>query len=307
MDDVWACTVFRLRLWRFGDLLCHFINSPGSLITVPAGVLVTPWGQFCASCCIRTVGSGQIPHSHLSVPQTRHILTFKKDEWKTKIARSSKEIPRRRAWQPTPVLWPGESHGQRSLAGYSPQGCEESDTTERLTLHSLRVYVITCTHSPGFSDISVLLACEGLAQWAFETAQVVQVCQARPSASGGHTGCRQRLRGAGPGPRSSRVAGWPSSCWAPASAPTPLLLRWEPLWSACWSQGAHREFLQTWVGCRPAAVLPGESPFLARWGGLLACVKTQIHRPKGEAVPGLVTFWLSAAVCPAHAPWHVLS
>ena len=30
---------------------------------------------------------------------------------------------RRRKWQPTPVLLPGESHGQRSLAGYSPWGC----------------------------------------------------------------------------------------------------------------------------------------------------------------------------------------
>ena len=28
---------------------------------------------------------------------------------------------------------PGEFHGQRSLAGYSPWGCKESDTTERLT------------------------------------------------------------------------------------------------------------------------------------------------------------------------------
>ena len=26
----------------------------------------------------------------------------------------------RRAWQPTPVFLPGESHRQRSLAGYSP-------------------------------------------------------------------------------------------------------------------------------------------------------------------------------------------
>ena len=26
----------------------------------------------------------------------------------------------RRAWQPTPAFLPGESHGQRSLAGYSP-------------------------------------------------------------------------------------------------------------------------------------------------------------------------------------------
>ena len=37
------------------------------------------------------------------------------------------KIPWRRARQPTPVLLPGESHGQRSLAGY---GCEELDTTE---------------------------------------------------------------------------------------------------------------------------------------------------------------------------------
>ena len=39
-------------------------------------------------------------------------------------------IPWRRKWQPTPVFLPGESHGQRSLAGYSPWGCKESDMTE---------------------------------------------------------------------------------------------------------------------------------------------------------------------------------
>ena len=42
-------------------------------------------------------------------------------------------IPWRRAWHPTPVLLPGESHGQRSLAGYGPWGRRESDTTERLS------------------------------------------------------------------------------------------------------------------------------------------------------------------------------
>ena len=36
----------------------------------------------------------------------------------------------RRAQQPTPVFLPRESHGQRSLAGYSPWGGKESDTTE---------------------------------------------------------------------------------------------------------------------------------------------------------------------------------
>ena len=40
----------------------------------------------------------------------------------------------KRARQPTPVFLPGESHGQRSLAGYIPWGCKESDMTERLTL-----------------------------------------------------------------------------------------------------------------------------------------------------------------------------
>ena len=43
------------------------------------------------------------------------------------------KIPWRREWQSTPVFLPGEFHGQRSLAGYSPQGCKESDTTEQLT------------------------------------------------------------------------------------------------------------------------------------------------------------------------------
>ena len=40
------------------------------------------------------------------------------------------KIPWRRKWQPTPVLLPGESHGGRSLGGYSPWGHKESDTTE---------------------------------------------------------------------------------------------------------------------------------------------------------------------------------
>ena len=40
------------------------------------------------------------------------------------------KIPWRRAWQPTPVSLPGESHGQRSLAGCSSWGRSESGTTE---------------------------------------------------------------------------------------------------------------------------------------------------------------------------------
>ena len=39
----------------------------------------------------------------------------------------------RRAWQPTPAFLPGESHGQRRLAGYSPWGHKESGMTEHST------------------------------------------------------------------------------------------------------------------------------------------------------------------------------
>ena len=40
------------------------------------------------------------------------------------------KIPWRKKWQPTPVFLPGESHGQRSLVGYSPRARKESDVTE---------------------------------------------------------------------------------------------------------------------------------------------------------------------------------
>ena len=40
------------------------------------------------------------------------------------------EIPWRRKWELTLVFLPGESHGQRSLVGYGPYGCKESDRTE---------------------------------------------------------------------------------------------------------------------------------------------------------------------------------
>ena len=41
-----------------------------------------------------------------------------------------RKIPWRRTWQPPPASLPGEPHGQRSLVGYSPWGCTESDMTE---------------------------------------------------------------------------------------------------------------------------------------------------------------------------------
>ena len=48
---------------------------------------------------------------------------------------SSMKTYQRRQWHPTPVLLPGKSHGWRSLVGYSPWGCKESDMTERFHFH----------------------------------------------------------------------------------------------------------------------------------------------------------------------------
>ena len=48
--------------------------------------------------------------------------------------------PWRRECLPTLAFLPGESHGQRSLEGYSPWGREESDTTECLSLSPCFVY-----------------------------------------------------------------------------------------------------------------------------------------------------------------------
>ena len=56
-----------------------------------------------------------------------------------------RKIPWRRKWQPTPAFLPGESHGQRSLVGYSPQGRRESDTTKGLSTNK-------CTHAKHSND-----------------------------------------------------------------------------------------------------------------------------------------------------------
>ena len=73
-------------------------------------------------------------------------------------------IPQRREWQPTPVFLPGESHGQRSLVGYRPGGCKESDMTKWLTLalfrHSWYLKLVWMGFFPQDSKHMALLSCE---------------------------------------------------------------------------------------------------------------------------------------------------
>ena len=74
--------------------------------------------------------------------QCRRCKRSRLDPWVRKISW-------RRAWQPTPVFLPGESHGQRSLVGYSPWDHKESDRTEHT-----RAY--TRTHTQTFSQQQIL-------------------------------------------------------------------------------------------------------------------------------------------------------
>ena len=66
--------------------------------------------------------------------------------WETWVWSLGWEDPLRRAGQPTPVFWPGESHGQRSLMGYSPWDCRVGYNWSGLSAH-MRARAHTHTHS----------------------------------------------------------------------------------------------------------------------------------------------------------------
>ena len=56
-----------------------------------------------------------------------------------------RKIPLMMKWQPTPVFWPGEFHGQRSLPGYGPSYHKELDTSEQLSMHVLSLEFVLVT------------------------------------------------------------------------------------------------------------------------------------------------------------------
>ena len=67
----------------------------------------------------------------------------------------SGRFPWRRKWQPTPVFSPGKSHGQRSLAGYSPWGCRVRDDLSDNSVH------MTCAEKEGLCVRTEVLKGEG--------------------------------------------------------------------------------------------------------------------------------------------------
>ena len=77
-------------------------------------------------------------------------------------------IPWKREWQPTPVILPGEFHGQRSLAGCSPWGHEESDSTCPASGKSKVTSIV------GGGGSAHLLRGRGRSPWAEPWAEVLQ-------------------------------------------------------------------------------------------------------------------------------------
>ena len=71
-----------------------------------------------------------------SVPQEGGRMLQRRIGWPELVYLGERRVGegQRRQWHPAPVGLPGKSRGRRSLVGCSPWGCEESDTTERLSL-----------------------------------------------------------------------------------------------------------------------------------------------------------------------------
>ena len=65
---------------------------------------------------------------------------------------TTEQLNRRRLWHSTPVLLPGKSHGQRSLADYSPWGGKESDLAEHSTAQQQSIRTAEELHTETSSE-----------------------------------------------------------------------------------------------------------------------------------------------------------
>ena len=97
--------------WMNTPTSLPWVGSPTlpSTISSRMGSICSPWCPAYSFLCVFPAGTS----SKKPACQCKRHKRCGFDPWVGKI-------PGRRAWQPTPVFLPGESHGQRSLAGYSP-------------------------------------------------------------------------------------------------------------------------------------------------------------------------------------------
>ena len=93
-------------------------------------VLVAVCRISVASCGIFCFGTWALSLWSMDLFALPRWLSGKESTCQMQVWSLSREDPQRRKWQPTQVFLPGESHRQRSLAGYSPWCGKESDMNE---------------------------------------------------------------------------------------------------------------------------------------------------------------------------------
>ena len=92
--------------------------------------------------------------------------------WETLVRSLDWEDALKKGMTPTPVFLPGEFHGQKSLAGYSPWAGKELEMTEQISLHftlwrsQTSEFISECTNSGVFiSYYSLFQVTENSLQW----------------------------------------------------------------------------------------------------------------------------------------------
>ena len=88
--------------------------------------------------------------------------------WRIQCLPGFGKNPWGREWQPIPVFLPGKRHGQRSLAGYSPWDCKESDTTTPPLLVSPWVLFYPKTDASGTTTVGPWLWSQVCQVWGLE-------------------------------------------------------------------------------------------------------------------------------------------
>ena len=127
IDDILFSAPSVLETQQMFDIAQQYLKDSGLIIAPKKIQGSTPYHY-----------SGFVVNRQRITPQLTQIHTnkfstlndFQKLLGDINWIRPSLGIAKRRQWQPTPVLLPGKSHGQRSLVGYSPRGHKESNMTE---------------------------------------------------------------------------------------------------------------------------------------------------------------------------------
>ena len=116
--------VLKNTIWKTGVFLA------GIPLLLPFSVLQVPlrWERKELLIYMSTINQYRV--ASLVTQAVKNLPAIQETQFNSWV----RKIPGRREWQPTPAFLSGEFHGQRILAGYSPWGLKEMDTTEQLTL-----------------------------------------------------------------------------------------------------------------------------------------------------------------------------